>query len=102
VILALKTAGQPLTTREIMDDAEMRNRNATDILLGKMVKDGEILRVGRGRYSLSSENSGQNGQKERLSKEVTDSIDKITDLSDLSDLSATLVSGPRNHPNGDT
>jgi hypothetical protein len=102
VVAALKTAGQPLTTREIMDDAEMRNRNATDILLGKMVKDGEILRVGRGRYSLSSENSGQNGQKERLSKEVTDSIDKITDLSDLSDLSATLVSGPRNHPNGDT
>jgi len=87
VILALKTAGQPLTTREIMDEAEMRNRNAADILLGKMVKDGEILRVGRGRYSLSSENTGQNGQKERWGTEAADSIDKTVNLSDLSDLS---------------
>jgi len=89
VIAALKTAGQPLTTREIMDDAEMRNRNATDILLGKMVRDGEILRVGRGRYSLSSENTGQNGQKERSGIEAADSIDKKANLSDLSDLSGS-------------
>jgi hypothetical protein len=52
-----------------------------------MVKDGEILRVGRGRYSLSSENTGQNGQKERWGTEAADSIDKTVNLSDLSDLS---------------
>jgi RecA-family ATPase len=53
VISALKTAGQPLTVREILVDAEMQSRNATDILLGKMVRDAEIVRVGRGRYDLS-------------------------------------------------
>jgi hypothetical protein len=55
VIAALTAAGQPLSIREIMADAEMQNRNATDILLGKMVRDGEIARVGRGRYDLSPE-----------------------------------------------
>lgn len=55
VIAALKSAGQPLSVREIMADAEMQNRNATDILLGKMARDGEIVRVGRGRYDLSTQ-----------------------------------------------
>jgi hypothetical protein len=64
VITALK-AGQPLSVREIMADAEMPNRNATDILLCKMARDGEIVRVGRGRYDLSVKDAGQNGQKER-------------------------------------
>ena len=45
-----------------MADADMRNRNATDILLSKMVKDGEIERVTKGRYCLSGENTGQIGQ----------------------------------------
>jgi predicted transcriptional regulator of viral defense system len=30
----------------------MKNRNATDLLLGKMALDGEIDRVGRGQYTL--------------------------------------------------
>ena len=94
VIAAFKAAGGPLLTKEIMIDADMRTRNATDILLGKMVRDGEILRVGRGRYGLSSENTGQNGQKERSSNEATDSIDRIVNLSDLSDLSAQVETGP--------
>jgi hypothetical protein len=55
VIAALTAAGQPLTVREIMIDAEMPNRNAVDILLSKMAKDGEIVRVGRGRYHLSTQ-----------------------------------------------
>lgn len=54
VISAITAAGQALSVREIMADAEMPNRNAIDILLGKMVRDGEIVRVGRGRYDLSS------------------------------------------------
>jgi hypothetical protein len=76
VIAALTAAGQPLSVREIMMDAEMENRNAVDILLGKMAKDGEIKRVGRGRYYLSTEGNGQIGKKERLDGNVTDSIAK--------------------------
>jgi len=65
VVAALKAAGQALTVREIMIEAEMTTRNATDILLGKMVRDGEIERVGKGRYSLSAHNTGKIGQTER-------------------------------------
>jgi hypothetical protein len=87
VIAALKAAGQPLATKDIMIDAELRGRNAADILLSKMVKDGEIERVGRGRYNLSGANEGKNGQKERFSAQGIDSVDKNSDLSNLSDLS---------------
>jgi AAA domain/Primase C terminal 2 (PriCT-2) len=85
VITALKAAGQPLSVREIMIDAEMENRNAVDILLGKMAKDGEIKRVGRGRYDLSTRSDGQIGKKERFDSKVTDSIVKknTADLSEL-------------------
>ena len=101
VIAALKTAGQPLSNKEIMIDAEMRNRNAADILLGKMVKDGEILRVGRGRYDLSPKSGGQNGQKESLDSKPADSIDEIVNISNLSDLSDETLNGPHNHSAGD-
>jgi hypothetical protein len=88
VIAALKAAGQPLSTKQIMNETDMPNRNAVDILLGKMVRDGEIVRVGRGRYDLSAENSGQNGQKERNDSKATDSTKENENLSNLSDLSA--------------
>jgi hypothetical protein len=85
VIAALTAAGQPLSVREIMVEAEMLNRNAVDILLSKMAKDGEIVRVGRGRYNLSSKGNGQIGQKERFDSKVTDSIEK-NNPADLSKL----------------
>jgi predicted transcriptional regulator of viral defense system len=94
VISALTTAGQPLSVREIMADAEMQNRNAVDILLGKMVRDGEIVRVGRGRYDLSPKINGQIGQKERLDGKATDSVEKNSNLSNLSDLSARTERPP--------
>ncbi len=59
-----------------MGEAELKNRNAADVLLGKMVRDGEIERVGRGRYNLSDAKAGKNGQKERFGTEATDSIEK--------------------------
>jgi len=65
VVGAIKSAGRPLSVREIMADSDMQSRNATDILLSKMVRDGEVIRVGRGRYDLSPKDSGQKGQKER-------------------------------------
>jgi hypothetical protein len=81
VISTLKEAGHPLSTKQIMMEAEMRNRNAVDILLFKMVKDGEIVRVDRARYDLPS--NGQIGKKERFKSKVTDSVGKnnSTDLS---------------------
>jgi hypothetical protein len=84
VIGAIKAAGRPLSITEIMSEAEMPTRNAVDILLSKMVKEGKIIRVKRGWYDLSS---AGNGQKERLDGQVIESIDKTSDLSDLSDLS---------------
>ena len=66
VVAALKTAGRALATKEIMIEVGQSNRNAIDILLYKMVKDGEIERFGRGRYQLSTGHPGQIGQKERM------------------------------------
>ena len=65
VIAALKEAGGPLQAKDICDAAELRNRNATDLLLGKMVRDGEIVRADRGHYALPDTDAGQIGQKER-------------------------------------
>jgi hypothetical protein len=93
VIGAVKLAEQPLSVKEIMADAEMKNRGATDTLLSKMVRDGEIERVGKGRYSLSAHNTGKIGQTERSAGQPTESIDKRDNLSDLSDLSGPIQSG---------
>jgi RecA-family ATPase len=84
VIAALKAAGQPLSTKEIMSAAEMENRNAIDLLLRKMVKDDEIERVARGRYALAAETNGKIGQKERLGGEHANFAKENGDLSDLS------------------
>jgi hypothetical protein len=96
IIAALKSASQPLSPKEILIEAEMRNLNATNILLHKMAGDGAIVRVVRGRYALltaSNGKIGKIGQKERLDGKDTDSIDKNGNLSNLSDLSrdATTV-----------
>ena len=79
VIAALEAAGQPLSVREIMADGELLNRNAADILLGKMARDGEIVRIGHGRYDLSSKNNGQIGQKGRFDAKHIDIIEKSDD-----------------------
>jgi RecA-family ATPase len=94
IIAALTSAGQALTIREIMAEAETSNRNATDILLGKMVRDGQIVRVGRGRYDLSPTIGGKIGQKERLNGQAIDSAAKTSNLSNLSDLSARTSQAP--------
>jgi hypothetical protein len=85
VIEVLRATGQPLSIREIMTEAEMSNRNAVDILLSKMAKDSEIVRVGRGRYALIS-TFKKDGQKDRLNNQDADIATK-TQKSDLSHLS---------------
>ena len=52
VIEALRKTGGPLPPKDIQFMAELRNRNATDVLLGKMLRDEEIVRADRGRYAL--------------------------------------------------
>jgi hypothetical protein len=49
---------------EIMAAAQLRNRNATDLLLGKMARNGEVERASRGFYSIPV-TTGKIGQIER-------------------------------------
>jgi hypothetical protein len=72
VLAALQDAGGPMTPIGIKAAADLRSRNATDVLLSKMVKATEIVRVGKGQYRLPP---GQTGQMERS---------EAADLSDLS------------------
>jgi len=48
-------------------------------ILLKMTRDGEIVRVGRGRYNLASEINGQIGQKERTDAKPIGIVDKSGD-----------------------
>ena len=88
VIAALTAAGGPLLVGAIMAETGLK-RNAADLLLGRMAKEGEIVRVGRGRYGLpgSATNSRQIGQKERSDQEAIEIAEQTADLSKLSDLS---------------
>jgi AAA domain len=52
VVAALSHSIQPLPVREIAA-AVGRSRGATDTLLHRMVTDGEVVRVGQGRYKLA-------------------------------------------------
>ena len=61
VLVALQ--GGQKQAKELMLDAELRNRNAADILLHKMVKDGEIVRAERGLYGLPGKDSGKIGKR---------------------------------------
>jgi hypothetical protein len=87
VIGVLSAAAEPLSVKEIIIETEMLNRNAVDILLSKMVKGGEIVRVQRGRYTLPDREPGKIGQKERLACQPVGLKEKTGNLSNLSDLS---------------
>jgi hypothetical protein len=85
ILAVLAEASEPLTVPDIMA-ATGFSRNATDLLLGKMAREGEVTRVGRGRYAIPT-TTGQKGQKERSDSYPTDIENENDDLSDLSDLS---------------
>ena len=85
VLVALH--GGQKQAKELMLDAELRNRNATDILLHKMVKDGEIVRAERGLYGLPGKDSGKIGKKERSEAKGFEVKHENGNLSDLSNLS---------------
>lgn len=82
VLAALADAPEGLAAGEIKVEAQLRNRNSTDILLSKMTKAGEIERVKRGVYGLvgtlaklAAINTGKKGKKERSVSEVTETTE---------------------------
>jgi hypothetical protein len=64
VLAVLRDSPKPVTAKDIQLRAEMTSRNATDLLLHKMLNDGEVERSGRGLYTIPGK-IGQIGQKER-------------------------------------
>jgi hypothetical protein len=78
----------PQQAKELMLAAELRNRNAADVLLFKMVKDGEIIRAGRGLYSLPGQEPGKIGKKERLEGQGSELREETPNLTNLTDLTA--------------
>jgi hypothetical protein len=82
--LALDGASEPMSPKELMLAAGIKNRNSIDILLLKMVREGQIVKVTRGRYV----SAGKIGKKDSPSEQATEETQKIVTLGDLSDLSA--------------
>jgi AAA domain len=101
----LATSPEGMSTTEIAAAADLKGRNAADLLLSRMVQDGEIERVKRGLYgrngtraNLSVEKQRQKGQKDRTKlkplKSQSDSQQSV-DLSDLSHASAATDFDPQ-------
>ena len=87
VLALLENVSDGLPVCDIISGAQLRNRNAADILLFKMTQDGEIARPLRGIYCLPKY-AGKIGKKERSGNQPPESKQEIGDLSDLSDLSS--------------
>jgi hypothetical protein len=101
----LATAHDGMSSTEIAAAAGLKARNAVDLLLSRMVQDGEIERIKRGLYgrngtlaNLSAEKQRQKGQKDRSKlkplKSQGDS-QRSVDLSDLSQPSTATDSDPQ-------
>lgn len=83
IVTVLENSPEPMSPKEIMLATNNPNRNATDILLLKMVKDGLIRKVARGKYV----DNGKIGKKDLAGDEDAENIvinDVLADLSDLS------------------
>jgi hypothetical protein len=102
--MVLATAPDGMSSTEIASVAGLRGRNAADLLLSRMVQDGEIERIKRGLYglngtraNLSVEKPRQKRQKDRTNlKPLKSQSDnqRSVDLSDLSHPSAVTDSTP--------
>jgi hypothetical protein len=100
----LATAPDGMSSTEIASTAGLKGRNAADLLLSRMVQDGEIERVKRGIYglngtraNLSAEKPRQKRQKDRTNLKpliVQSDGQRSVDLSDLSHPSAAIDSDP--------
>jgi hypothetical protein len=65
VLAALRAEPDGLSVTEIIGRAQLPNRNAADLLLGRMVADAEIERVKRGLYGLPGTRSRLSTKKGR-------------------------------------
>jgi hypothetical protein len=93
IIEALTGASDGLRVTEIKALAEFSRRGAVDVLLSKMVKAGEIERLGRGLYGLPSD-AGKIGEKERSLSQDADLIAENSNLTNLTNLSGDLSCQP--------
>jgi hypothetical protein len=101
----LATAPDGMSSTEIAGAAGLKGRNAVDVLLSRMVQDGEIERIKRGLYGLngtraklSAEKPRQKRQKDRIDlKPLNSQLDgqRSVDLSDLSHPSAATDFDPQ-------
>jgi AAA domain len=96
VLAALE--GGPLRAKELMLEAEVRNRNAADVLLHRMLKDGEIIRAGRGLYSLPDRDACKIGKKERSEGQATEIKGETAHLTDLTHLTPPVRSAAYDAP----
>jgi hypothetical protein len=80
---ALDNAPKPMSPKELMLATGIKSRNAIDLLLMKMVRDGQIEKAGRGKYS----SSGKIGKKDPAVEQPTEVTEESTTSANLSDLS---------------
>ena len=93
IIEALTGASDGLRVTEIKALAEFSGRGAVDVMLSKMVKAGEIERLGRGLYGLPSD-VGKIDEKERSLSQNTDLIVENINLTNLTNLTGDLSCQP--------
>jgi hypothetical protein len=90
VIAALEEAGEALSVTEIMAAAGIKSRGAADMLLGRMVRDGVLRKVGRGRYELEA----LDREKDTQSPEAQGEFGASNDLTHLTQSSADSAAAP--------
>jgi hypothetical protein len=83
IVAALESATEPMSPRELMLATGRTNRNAMDLLLFKMVKDGQIGKASRGKYV----SSGKIGKKDVAAEQDIDGTSELSVSDNLSDLS---------------
>jgi len=87
---ALDNAPEPMSPKELMLATGVKNRNAIDLLLMKMVRDGQIEKAARGKYA----NRGKIGKKDPAVEQPSEVAEELSVPANLSNLS------PKGEPGG--
>jgi AAA domain/Transcriptional regulator, AbiEi antitoxin len=90
VIAALEESGEALSVTEIMAAAGIKSRGAADMLLSRMVRDGVLRKVSRGKYELEALDRGKHTQP----PEAQDEFGVSNDLTHLTQGSADSAAAP--------
>ncbi|SRR6266851_4427168 len=89
IVTALGSSSEPMSPKEIMLATNNPNRNAIDILLLRMVKDGLITKSARGKYA----SSGKIGKKDMIAEQSVERTAEKGASANLSDLSSPREDG---------